>query len=74
MANCHEPMTCMNKTTSDPFRWQKILNKAKIYMCYLNQEYIFFMLKKILRIHKITNLTNCPNLTMMWKKNAKNNP
>ena len=46
MANCHEPMTCMNKTTSDPFRWQKILNKAKIYMCYLNQEYIFFMLKK----------------------------
>ena len=29
MSNDHEPMTCMNKTSSDLFRWQKIPTKAK---------------------------------------------
>ena len=46
MANCHEPMTCMNKTTSDPFRWQKILNKTKIYICVILTRNIFFHAQK----------------------------
>ena len=71
MSNYHDPMKCIYKTTTDPFRWLPLVTKYKKSLCYVNWEYIFSMFKKILRIHKITKLANFPNLIMMLKKIPK---